>query len=127
MLNVNEITMAENLNAFRDRCHSDSVKAGWYNNKDGSPKDINVGERLMLIVSEVAEAMEGHRKNLMDDHLKLREMIEVELADAQIRINDLAGYLKLDIGGACMEKLAYNKNRADHKPENRFKEGGKAY
>ena len=36
----------------------------------------------MLIVSEIAEAMEGERKDLMDDKLPHRKMAEVELADA---------------------------------------------
>ncbi|XUM19805.1 hypothetical protein ACRAVF_19255 [Bradyrhizobium oligotrophicum S58] len=38
----------------------------------------------MLIVSEIAEAMEGERKSLMDDHLPHRKMVEVELADTLI-------------------------------------------
>lgn len=81
----------------------------------------------MLIVTEIAEATEGYRKGLMDDHLKNRLMIEVELADAIIRILDLAGYMKLDIGGALDEKLAYNKQRADHNMENRKKPDGKKF
>ena len=109
-------------------CHSLAAKAGWYHDpKTGAIKDRNVGEMLMLIVSEVSEAMEGHRKTLKDDKLKHRQMIEVELADAVIRICDLAGYLDLDLGGAVAEKLAFNAVREDHKPENRAKEGGKAY
>jgi len=109
-------------------CHGLSAKAGWYHDpKTGALKDRNVGEMLMLIVSEVSEAMEGHRKGLADDKLPHRSMIEVELADAVIRICDLAGYLQLDLGGAIAEKLAFNAQRADHKPENRLKPGGKAY
>jgi NTP pyrophosphatase (non-canonical NTP hydrolase) len=63
----------------------------------------------------------------MDDKLPHRKGLEVELADAMIRILDMAGGLGLDIGGALVEKLEYNSNRADHKPENRLKEGGKKY
>lgn len=109
-------------------CHGLAAKAGWYHDpKTGALKDRNVGEMLMLIVSEISEAMEGHRKSLKDDKLTDRSMIEVELADAVIRICDLAGYLDLDLGGAIAEKLVFNSRRADHKPENRAKEGGKAY
>ena len=107
--------------------HTASVKTGWYNNLDGSPKQRNVGEQLMLIVSEISEAMEGHRKDLMDDKLPHRKMIEVELADAIIRIFDLAGSLNLDLGGAYIEKRKYNDSRADHKPEARGAPGGKSY
>ncbi len=81
----------------------------------------------MLIVSEVAEAMEGHRKDLMDDKLPHRKMIEVELADAVIRIFDLAGAMNLDMGGAIAEKMNFNATRDDHKLENRKAAGGKAY
>lgn len=87
----------------------------------------NIPEKMALIHSEVSEALEGHRKSLPDDHLPHRPMVEVELADAVIRIFDLAAYLKLDIGGAMVEKIAYNKTRADHKLENRLKPGGKKY
>ena len=65
---------------------------------------------LCLIHSEISEAMEGHRKNLMDDKIPHRSMLEVELADALIRICDMAGGLGLDLEGAVLEKLEYNQN-----------------
>lgn len=85
----------------------------------------NRGEMLMLMVTELAETMEGERKGLMDTHLKHRPMAEVELADAVIRLMDYAGGFSYDIGGAVVEKLAYNAVRADHKRENRLAPGGK--
>jgi NTP pyrophosphatase (non-canonical NTP hydrolase) len=54
-------------------------------------------------------------------------MITVELADLLIRAFDLAGYLDLDLANAVLDKLDYNQNRADHKLENRVKEGGKRF
>lgn len=90
-------------------------------------KERNTGELLMLIVSELAEAMEGHRKNLPDDKLPHRPMFEVEIADAFIRLFDLCAGKGLDLGGAFEEKMAYNAERADHKIENRLAPGGKAY
>ena len=86
-----------------------------------------VATKLMLIVSEISEAMEGHRKGLPDDKLPHRSMIEVELADAVHRIADLAGALGCDLGGALVEKMAFNRIRADHKPGARMMAGGKAY
>jgi len=116
------------FNEFSTEVHSQNVAAGWYTDiKTGEPLKVNVGEKLMLIVSEVSEGMEGHRKNLMDDKLPHRKMLEVELGDAIIRIADLAGHLGLDIEGAIEEKLAYNRVRPDHKIENRKTENGKAY
>ncbi len=119
---------AQQLNRLSEEIHRDNVEAGWYTDvHTGLPKTMNVGERLMLCVSELSEAMEGDRKNLQDDKLPHRKMIEVELADCVIRILDLAAHLKLDIGGAVEEKRAYNSVRLDHKLESRLATGGKAY
>lgn len=109
------------INATVKLCHGLARQAGWHN------KPRETGTCLMLIVSEISEAMEGDRKGLMDDHLPHRKMIEVELADAMIRICDLAGREGLDLGGALVEKLKYNQQRQDHKIENRNQEGGKKY
>ena len=86
-----------------------------------------VPTKLMLTVSELTEAMEADRKDLMDDKLPHRLGIEVELADALIRIGDLGGALKLNLGAAAREKSAFNLVRPDHKAENRVKKGGKKY
>ena len=112
-------------------CHLLAARSGWWTDlKTGLPftlEQVNIPEKLCLIHSEVSEAMEGHRKDLMDDKLPHRKMIEVELADALIRIFDLAGFLKLDLAGAVVEKLAVNQQRADHKIENRMAENGKKF
>ena len=71
--------------------------------------------------------MEGARKGLSDDKLPSRTMEEVELADTLIRIFDYAGGFGLDLGGALVEKLAYNAKRADHKPAARIAPGGKKW
>lgn len=127
-----------------DICHGLADEAGWWkepktgidlketvNNPTGVIDKLLgpalVAQKLCLIHSEVSEAMEGHRKNLMDDKLPHRKMIEVELADAVIRIMDLAGAMNLDLGGALVEKLVFNTQRPDHKPENRAADGGKGY
>jgi len=118
------------LNDLAHFIHRQNVLAGWWTNPKTGESIIdtrNVGEILMLIVSEIAEAMEGHRKGLMDDKLPHRPMIEVELADAMIRIFDLAGAKGYDLTGAVHEKMLYNATREDHKMENRVKPGGKAY
>lgn len=117
-----------NFNEFSKDVHAANVAAGWWTDlKTGEPKKRNMGELLMLVVSEVSEAMEGDRKNLPDDKLPHRSMFEVELADVIIRIGDIAGSRNLDLDGAIAEKRAYNANRADHKIENRMSENGKKY
>ena len=120
--------MKEQINQLKDLCFSESVKAGWHTNLEtGKLLERNKGEMIALIHSEVSEAMEGERKGLMDDHLPNRPMAEVEMADAVIRIMDYCGRWNYDIGGAIMEKIEYNRNRLDHKLENRNKDGGKKF
>lgn len=82
---------------------------------------------LCLIHSEISEALEGYRKNLMDTHLPQRKMIEVELADAVIRILDTAAGMGLDLGGAIEEKLVYNQTRPDHTNAARCSPNGKRF
>ena len=116
-------------------CHGLANDAGWW-------KDLETGEdvrtwpqkfqtiwvmaKLALVHTEVSEGVEGFRKGKMDDKLPHRPMLEVEMADAIIRIFDLAGGLKLDVPGAIVEKLRFNTLRPDHKPENRQADGGKS-
>ncbi len=61
---------------------------GWWD-------DMNrcIYQTIQLINTEIAEATEGARNSLMDDHLPHRKMEEVELADVLIRT--------LDLGGRC--------------------------
>lgn len=99
----------------------------WHDLQTGERLERNKGEMLMLIVSEIAEAMEGERKNLMDTHLPHRKMAEVELADAVIRIMDYAGAHDMNLGGAIAEKLRYNATRHDHTREARLSENGKKW
>lgn len=116
--------LLDGLDALVRYCHGQSSEMGWWDGTD--PQDHYViATKLALIHSEVSEALEGLRKGLMDDHLPHRRMIEVELADAVIRIADLAGALDLDLAGAVIEKLEYNRTRADHQREARQADGGK--
>ena len=101
--------------------------AWWCNPETGERIERNRGEQLCLIHSEISEAMEGERKNLMDDKLPNRPMAEVELADAIIRIFDYAHGHGYDIGGAFVAKMEYNATRLDHTHESRLAENGKKW
>jgi hypothetical protein len=119
--------MQDFINSLVEICYNDAKQAGWH--KEVSPETIKYlqATQLMLMVSEISEAMEGVRKDLMDEKLPHRLAVEVELADAIIRIADFCGRWNLDLGGAVVEKLTYNKLRQDHKLENRAKDGGKKF
>lgn len=144
-LNNEQVDLATGVDRLVFECHRASVNAGWWTHK-ASGLDLKkmvrgeypgptyallagalVAQKLCLTHSEISEGMEGHRKGLKDDKLPHRSMLEVELADAVIRIADLAGALGLDLGGAVVEKMAFNAVRPDHKPEAREAAGGKAY
>lgn len=118
--------MAAKVQELVEICHQANI-GWWVDIHTGMPKPRNHGELIALIHSELSEALEADRKNLMDDKLTHRHGLEVELADALIRIFDMAGGLGLDIGGAMVEKLVFNAQRADHKRENRIADGGKKY
>nr|UVX62855.1 MAG: MazG-like family protein [Bacteriophage sp.] len=109
------------ISQMQARIHQQNKEMGWWDN----PREM--GTLLCLVHSEISEAMEGERKGLMDDHLPHRSMLEVELADAMIRIMDIAASRGLDLAGAIVEKVDYNRKRADHQPGARAEAHGKKF
>lgn len=100
---------ADCLNRYADHVH-ELNHIWWYD--EGSEEKLTraFGELMQLVLSEVAEAMEGFRKDLMDDHLPQYKMFHVELADAVIRILDTAGAYEFNIEYAKVDFLI----RPDH-------------
>ena len=87
------------LTEYCELCHSIAKEKGFWE------KERNVGEALMLVVTELAEAMEGHR---VQDEENFKE----ELADAFIRLFDLCGGWGIDIEAEIAKKSLKNKARA---------------
>jgi NTP pyrophosphatase (non-canonical NTP hydrolase) len=79
-------------------CHSIAKSKGFWD------KERNVGEALMLVVTELAEAMEAHRKQ---DGANFNE----EIADTFIRLFDLCGGMGIDIEAEILKKCEKNKQR----------------
>jgi NTP pyrophosphatase (non-canonical NTP hydrolase) len=86
------------IKEMTELCHSIAKSKGFWDN----PR--NTGEALMLVVTELAEAMEAHRKQ--DD-----ENFKEELADTFIRLFDLCGGMGIDIEGEILKKCEKNKLR----------------
>lgn len=95
----------EELNQLAQRVHKANMK-WWQDPVTKEPIERNKGELLMLVITELAEACEGERKDLMDDKLPHRKMAEVEMADAYIRLLDYAAGFKVrlhKIGDCVLE------------------------
>lgn len=114
------------LNEFSQCVHNAQVERGFYEEKR------EIGTLLMLIVSELAEALEADRKGrycpngvakeIYEESVRLRgcssafegrvkDTFEDEIADTFIRLFDLVGYLGIDINSHIQAKLVYNTTR----------------
>lgn len=110
-----------NLNEWAREIHENAVNHGWWEQERELP------EVLMLIVSELSEALEEARagrpmvwrsvpgnipfdENVLYANMK-PEGIAVEVIDALIRILDWCGKEGLDVEALVAEKHEYNKTR----------------
>jgi len=122
-----EIT--ESLTELQAVCWQNSEDKGFHDSEPTEPAELAVynGNRLMLIVSEVAEAHEEIRKGYPadmtyypSDYLGSEpvdgphkpEGVPSEIADIVIRCFDFAGSNGFDLGKVIQEKLTYNTSRA---------------
>lgn len=118
------------LNKLSKEIYEDNKRRGF------DVKEENIGQTLMLIVSELSEALEADRKNKRADfkryeyilsqkdqykdygdfmsrifELHIKDTFEDEIADAFGRLLDLCGALDIDIERHVELKLQYNKTR----------------
>ncbi len=117
------VPVEPNFNALAHEVHKTAVEKGFWDHADADHREWAQGlkrlqrghsfqgtnpsivpEKLMLVVTEVSEAMEAYRD---DDHAAFVE----ELADTVIRILDLAAYTCSDLDRAVVVKMEKNKLR----------------
>lgn len=113
-MNIRELVEITHSNARKKGFWDDWDSIAW---EDGLPKNedstLDIDElynnaivtRLMLIVSEVSEALEELRKN------EEVENFGEELADIVIRTCDLAGGVGIDLEKEIIKKIEKNKAR----------------
>lgn len=101
--------------------HANAVQKGFYDGVQVTPAEI--ATRLMLIVSEAAEALEDVRNARMTTQCKpislghgevapgKPEGFPTELADIVIRTLDMAEWLGIDLEKEILQKHAYNQTR----------------
>ena len=123
------IELERSIDSIVAICHK--MNAHWWidpiTGEDLRGQTLIVPTKMALMHSEISEALEGHRKDAMDDKLPHLPAVETEMADLFIRAGDLAGAMGWKVGRAAREKQAFNLIRPDHKVENRVKKGGKKY
>ena len=113
----------KDLTEWSKEIHQGNVDRGFYDN----PKEF--GTSLMLVTSELAEAIEADRQDLKADLVyfdmllernpfpgsfkeTIKDTVEDELADAVIRLLDLCGSMGIDIQRHIELKLEYNATRS---------------
>lgn len=119
------------INELSKEIHQNAVDKGFWD------KERNMGEMLMLIVSELSEALEAHRiekyanwkgydsqmqfwtgteneyqrKEISEFEYCIKDSFEDELADVAIRLFDLAHGKNIDLEKHILAKMNYNKSR----------------
>jgi NTP pyrophosphatase (non-canonical NTP hydrolase) len=94
----------DTLNKLIKECHKISEEHGFWDLKRIDPVDLLVATKIGLCMSELAEAMEAHRKGDWENFGE-------ELADACIRIYDLAVAADIPLKECIVRKMAKNKDR----------------
>lgn len=102
------------INRLVNLCHKNAVRHGfWETHGEEKKETALLLSKIALIHSELSELVEYARKDpsTRSDHIPEITGVEEELADAVIRIFDLAGYLHVNLGRAIALKMEFNRGR----------------
>lgn len=105
---------SDDLDALQVQLHAQVRSKGFWDHATNNPSIIQ--EKLMLIVGELGEASEELRKDGDVNYTYYREDgkpegFQFELADALIRLLDLAEWCGISMADAVEKKDAYNRTR----------------
>ena len=100
-----------------NECHKTAIEKGWWKQREeiekipGGVQQVQLA-LLMLVNTELSEAAEAIRHaNPPDDKVPAFTGLEAELADATIRIFDMAGRYNLRLAEAINAKMDCNRGR----------------
>ena len=107
--------MSKSIRCWADAIHENATLHGWWDDA-ATPEEKHklIPEKLLLVITELAEAVEDYRVQRMDTYIGAGGKPEgfwVEVADAVIRVLDLAGAHKVDLEHIIELKHEYNKTR----------------
>jgi len=94
------------LTKIAKECHQIALSKSWWDFDINGQPTRNIGEALMLITSELGEAIEDYRTGEIDGFTE-------ELADVLIRLFDLSSGLGLDLEDSFWKKMEFNKQRPE--------------
>lgn len=97
------------INQWQTHVHQIARDKGFY----AQGQSQNAGEKIALIHSEISEALAALREPTlkMDDHCPDFFNLDIEMADAVIRIMDFCEWKGIDLQNAIYAKSAYNERR----------------
>jgi len=109
------------LNELRDKAFAYAERQGFHK------EPVNFAERIMLVVTELSEAVQADRGDLWASKtfpdkitcedcermyaLPVAGSVEEEIADALIRMFSIAGIYNIDLDYHVNVKMAYNETR----------------
>lgn len=114
--------MAKTLRMRQNEIYENAVEKGWWDGVSPEEKVKLIPEKILLVHAELSEAVEEFRNGTIDTYIGAGgkpEGLWVEMADAVIRILDLAGAFGVDLEHVIEVKHEYNKTRS-------HRHGGKA-